>query len=151
MIDTRPKRSSSLPFRSHASKKSGTQQNLALDDGTGLSTAKQQYERTAIFINEVRAHVDRWRDRQDHTAFAVIEQAPLRTSPDRHASASSRGTPRHRPEKKHNYSWGYHASPISVRSSPSTGHPATGVRHPGESFAQADLSFLIEAVRQRNG
>jgi type III restriction enzyme len=35
------------------------QQSLGLDDGTGLSTAQQQYEKTATVINERRVHVDR--------------------------------------------------------------------------------------------
>ncbi len=38
------------------------QQNLALDDHTGISTARQQYERTATVINELRLQVDRWRE-----------------------------------------------------------------------------------------
>jgi type III restriction enzyme len=37
------------------------QQSLILDSGTGLSTAQQEYEKTASVINELRYHVDRWR------------------------------------------------------------------------------------------
>ena len=37
------------------------QQSLLLDGGTGLSTAQQDYEKTATVINEVRVHVERWR------------------------------------------------------------------------------------------
>jgi type III restriction enzyme len=36
------------------------QQSLVFDEGLGLSTAKQQYQHTAI-INAVRNHVDKWR------------------------------------------------------------------------------------------
>src|SRR5205809_5500803 len=36
------------------------QASLVFDEGKGLSTAAQQYEHAAI-INQVRDHVDRWR------------------------------------------------------------------------------------------
>ena len=43
-------------------KRRGTQQQeLALDEGKGLSTTKQAYDLTSI-INEVRGHVDAWRN-----------------------------------------------------------------------------------------
>lgn len=38
----------------------GEQARLVFDEGKGLSTAKQQYDHTAV-INAVRQHVDRWR------------------------------------------------------------------------------------------
>jgi type III restriction enzyme len=34
------------------------QQSLGLDDGSGLSTAQQEYEKTATVINELRGRVD---------------------------------------------------------------------------------------------
>ena len=42
-------------------KGSDTQQQLIFDEGKGLSTQEQQYERTAIMINAVRQQVDQWR------------------------------------------------------------------------------------------
>src|SRR5687767_2166914 len=42
-------------------KGSDTQQQLIFDEGKGLSTPEQQYERTAIMINAVRQQVDQWR------------------------------------------------------------------------------------------
>jgi type III restriction enzyme len=37
------------------------QQDIVFDEGLGLSTAKQQYDPTSI-INELRQHVDQWRE-----------------------------------------------------------------------------------------
>ena len=37
------------------------QQDIVFDEGRGLSTAKQQYDPTSI-INELRQHVDQWRE-----------------------------------------------------------------------------------------
>jgi hypothetical protein len=42
-------------------KRKSQQQILALDEGAGLSSAHQQYEKTATVINELRVQVDRWR------------------------------------------------------------------------------------------
>jgi type III restriction enzyme len=50
------------------------QQNLGLDDGTGLSTAQQQYEKTATVINELRFHVDRWREWRDPKDWLVTPE-----------------------------------------------------------------------------
>jgi type III restriction enzyme len=41
---------------------SDAQQQLIFDEGKGLSTPEQQYERTAIMINAVRQQVDAWRN-----------------------------------------------------------------------------------------
>lgn len=41
-------------------KGAGEQARLVFDEGKGLSSAKQQYDHTAV-INAVRQHVDRWR------------------------------------------------------------------------------------------
>src|SRR5262245_22895650 len=42
-------------------KGSNAQQQLVFDEGRGLSTSAQQYERTAVMINTVRQQVDQWR------------------------------------------------------------------------------------------
>jgi type III restriction enzyme len=42
-------------------KGSDAQQQLVFDEGQGLSTLAQQYERTAAMINAVRQQVDQWR------------------------------------------------------------------------------------------
>jgi type III restriction enzyme len=42
-------------------KGSDAQQQLVFDEGQGLSTSAQQYERTAAMINAVRQQVDQWR------------------------------------------------------------------------------------------
>ena len=39
----------------------GAQAALALDDRSGVSTADQEYERTAQVINDLREQVDAWR------------------------------------------------------------------------------------------
>ncbi|MDE2639712.1 MAG: DEAD/DEAH box helicase family protein, partial [Chloroflexota bacterium] len=44
------------------SRAKGEQAALGLGDSKGLSSAEQQYEETAFFINELRRQVDRWRD-----------------------------------------------------------------------------------------
>jgi type III restriction enzyme len=41
-------------------KGSAAQQQMILDEGRGLSTLEQQYERTATMINAVRQQVDQW-------------------------------------------------------------------------------------------
>ncbi|MDZ7802103.1 MAG: DEAD/DEAH box helicase family protein [Trueperaceae bacterium] len=38
------------------------QQALVFDEGKGLSTSEQSYEATSQYINDVRQHVDSWRD-----------------------------------------------------------------------------------------
>src|SRR5215470_1305816 len=40
---------------------SDAQQQLGLDEGKGLSTQAQQYERMAVMINTVRQQVEQWR------------------------------------------------------------------------------------------
>src|SRR5580692_6257314 len=57
-------------------KQKGTarQQSLILDDGAGLSTAQQQYEKTATVINELRVHVDRWREWRDPKDWLVTPE-----------------------------------------------------------------------------
>ena len=40
---------------------SAAQENIVFDEGKGISTAKQQYDPTSV-INEIRSHVDQWRD-----------------------------------------------------------------------------------------
>jgi type III restriction enzyme len=50
------------------------QQTLALDEGTGLSTAQQQYEKTATVINELRVQVDRWRAWPDPKDWQVTPE-----------------------------------------------------------------------------
>jgi type III restriction enzyme len=45
-----------------------------LDDGSGLSTAQQQYEQTATVINELRVHVDRWRAWPDSKDWMVTPE-----------------------------------------------------------------------------
>ena len=39
----------------------GAQRELVFDEGKGLSTEEQQYDVTAA-VNEIRRHVDRWRN-----------------------------------------------------------------------------------------
>ena len=47
------------------------QESLDLDSGTGLSTAQQQYEKTASVINELRFYVDQWRELKDPAMWKV--------------------------------------------------------------------------------
>src|SRR6266700_1715512 len=49
------------------------QQELLLGEGNGLSTQKQQYEQT-IIINELRHHVELWRNRQNPNDWQVTPE-----------------------------------------------------------------------------
>ncbi len=62
IIETRRKAEFITPIpKPRKQKGKPKQQRLDLDD-TGLSSVHQQYEKTATVINELRAHVDRWRE-----------------------------------------------------------------------------------------
>lgn len=52
-----------------------TQAELVLDEGKGLSTEEQQYH--ASIINEVRRHVDRWRELPESGWSVTPETARL--------------------------------------------------------------------------
>jgi type III restriction enzyme len=49
------------------------QQDLVFDEGKGLSTQEQQYDQTSI-INELRHHVDLWRNRQNPNDWHVTPE-----------------------------------------------------------------------------
>jgi type III restriction enzyme len=57
-------------------KRKAAQQELALDEGKGLSTASQKYDLTSI-INEVRNHVDAWRSLPPTQWHVTAETARL--------------------------------------------------------------------------
>jgi type III restriction enzyme len=61
VIDSRRKASFITPIPKPKKRKSSGQGEMTLDEGSGLSTQKQQYDSTSI-INEVRGHVDTWRN-----------------------------------------------------------------------------------------
>lgn len=50
------------------------QQQLIFDEGYGLSTPAQQYERTAAMINTVRQQVDAWRNRPHPSQWQVTPE-----------------------------------------------------------------------------
>ncbi len=62
------------PIPNPRKQKGKAQQSLDLDSGTGLSDARQQYEKTATVINELRIHVDRWRDPKDPRQWQVTPE-----------------------------------------------------------------------------
>ena len=51
-----------------------SQEPLVFDEGKGLSTREQQYERHAEIINGVRRAVDDWRERQDPAHWRVTPE-----------------------------------------------------------------------------
>jgi type III restriction enzyme len=51
------------------------QQRLVLDEGTGLSTDKQQYATTST-INELRFQVDKWRSRPNPRVLSTYPRRP---------------------------------------------------------------------------
>jgi len=62
IIETRRKAEFITPIPKPRKRKGkGDQRDLVFDEGKGLSTEKQQYERTSAIINELRHHVDQWR------------------------------------------------------------------------------------------
>jgi type III restriction enzyme len=75
-IDTRRKAEFITPIpKPRKQKAKPKQQNLlGLDDTGGLSSAKQEYERTATFINELRYHVDTWRELKDPKQWGVTPE-----------------------------------------------------------------------------
>ncbi len=50
------------------------QLGLGLDDGSGLSTAQQEYEKTATVINELRGRVDAWRELKNPSDWGVTPE-----------------------------------------------------------------------------
>ena len=52
---------------------SGDQPEMVFDDGTGLSTGEQQYDVTAS-VNEIRQHVDRWRELPNSNDWGVTPE-----------------------------------------------------------------------------
>ena len=52
----------------------GEQAALVMGDSKGLSTAEQQYEETAVFINELRRQVDRWRELRNPSDWRVTPE-----------------------------------------------------------------------------
>src|SRR5450759_2952643 len=64
IIDTRRRAEFISPIPKPRKRKGkANQQDLVFDEGKGLSTQEQQYDQTSI-INELRHHVDLWRNRQ---------------------------------------------------------------------------------------
>src|SRR5688572_12718099 len=60
VIENRRRADFITPIPKPKKRKGPKQQALVFDEGKGLSTGEQQYDPTSI-INEVRGHVDRWR------------------------------------------------------------------------------------------
>ena len=59
-------------------KSKGDQAELPLGDSRGLSSAEQQYEEMAFFINELRRRVDQWRELRNPNDWKVtLETARL--------------------------------------------------------------------------
>lgn len=50
------------------------QQDLVFDEGKGLSTQEQQYERTSTIVNEVRNLVQEWRSESDPVSWGVTPE-----------------------------------------------------------------------------
>jgi type III restriction enzyme len=54
-------------------KGSAKQEEIVFDEGKGLSTKDQQYDPTSI-INELRQHVDRWRELKNPNQWQVTPE-----------------------------------------------------------------------------
>ena len=66
-----------------------TQQNLVFDEGLGLSTQEQQYEKTAEYINALRQQVDQWRDLPNPATWYVTPETARLLQHWRHHKFSS--------------------------------------------------------------
>ncbi len=67
---------------------SGQQAALVLDEGKGLSTQDQQYDTTSV-INEIRRHVDRWRNIPNPADWGVTPETARLLQHWRHHRFSS--------------------------------------------------------------
>ncbi len=55
-------------------KSAAKQQDLVFDEGLGLSTQEQQYEKTAEYINALRQQVDQWRELPNPASWNVTPE-----------------------------------------------------------------------------
>src|SRR3954469_11445227 len=77
ILDTRRRAEFITPIpKPKKHKKSATQEALVFDEGKGLSTKEQQYDPTSI-INEIRGHVDAWRQLSPNQRQVTPETARL--------------------------------------------------------------------------
>jgi len=58
-------------------KGAASQSELVLDEGTGLSSQEQHYEKIATFINEVRRHLEQWRALKNPNQWHVTPETAL--------------------------------------------------------------------------
>jgi type III restriction enzyme len=70
-------------------KQKPTQGAMVFDEGEGLSTEKQQYERTSVVINELRNHVDQWRKLPNSRDWLVTPETERLLQHWRHHKFSS--------------------------------------------------------------
>ena len=77
-----------IPSPKKRKRKSAAQRDIVFDEGKGLSTEAQQYDPTPV-INELRVHVDRWRDLQDSNQWRVTPETVRLLQHWRHHQFSS--------------------------------------------------------------
>ncbi len=58
-------------------KGAASQQDLVFDEGKGLSTQEQQYEKTSVVINAIRKQVDEWRALPNPSSWQVTPETAL--------------------------------------------------------------------------
>jgi len=75
-LDTRRRAEFVTPIPKPRKQKSKPKQATleGLDDGTGISSAKQQYEKSAAIINALRQEVDAWRALPDPASWLVTPE-----------------------------------------------------------------------------
>jgi type III restriction enzyme len=76
IVDTRRSAKFITPIPKPKKRKAPTQTGFVFDEGRGLSTKEQQYDPTSI-INEVRGHVDAWRQLSPSQRQVTPETARL--------------------------------------------------------------------------
>jgi hypothetical protein len=64
------------PIPTPKKRKTKAQQTIVFDEGKGISTEKQQYDPTSI-INELRSHVDQWRNLSNPNLWQVTPESVL--------------------------------------------------------------------------
>src|SRR5208283_4735877 len=70
-------------------KRKASQGEIVFDEGEGLSSAQQQYERTSVVINELRYQVDQWRKLPNPSHWLVTPETERLLQHWRHHKFSS--------------------------------------------------------------
>lgn len=74
IIEKRRRAEYVTPIPKPRKRKDRGQQQIIFDEGIGLSSSQQQYEKVAAIINELRGHVDAWRELSNPRDWGVTPE-----------------------------------------------------------------------------